>query len=141
LALVDLLAEFSRQDKGLRPMPKKKMPADPLTPIFSPPGEDTGISAPGHNPRLSATRKVGPARAFLDSLGIGAKSLKEVARELDVSPNTLRKLLEHPDLTAPSYTADWGSRTIYVYTPDDVQELRSFFAKQRSVEGLRKRKP
>lgn len=123
-------------------MPKKKNPADPLTPLFRTPGEDdTKIKPKGVVPRLRDTRKVGPAKAYLDSLGIGAKSLLEVARELGVSANTLRKLLGDPELNAPSYIADWGARQIYVYTPDDVAELKAYFAKQRSVEGLRKRKP
>lgn len=121
-------------------MPKSKRPiADPFTPAFSA-QEDTG--ATGQNiPRLRDTQKVGPAQAFLDSLGIGAKSLSQVARLLRVSPNTLRKLMAVEELNAPSFIADWGERTIYVYTPEDVQEIRSYLAKQRSVEGLRKRKP
>lgn len=122
-------------------MPKSRVKkADPLTPVFSA-TEDTGIDAGPIVPRLRNTQKIGPARAYLDSLGIGAKSMAEVARMLGVSVRTMRELLEVEELSAPSYVADWGQRTIYVYTPEDVAELRAHLAKQRSVEGLRKRKP
>jgi hypothetical protein len=122
-------------------MPKRPK-NDPLTPLFRPAGSaDTGAQPANVVPHLVDTRKLGPARAYLNSLGIGAKSQAEVARELDVSVNTLRKLLTNPDLNAPSYIADWGGRQIYIYTPDDVTELREYFTKHRSVAGLRKRRP
>lgn len=122
-------------------MPRRKTDQpDPLTPVFRPPGsEDTGITSQVV-PKLKDTQKIGPAQAYINSLGIGAKSQAQVARELGVSIVTVRKLMTVPELNAPSYIADWGKRQIYIYTPEDVAELRAYLAKQRSPAALRRRK-
>lgn len=138
LALADYLAELMRQTKGVRPMTKGAVP-DPFKVEFHPP-EDTGIKGKAV-PKLKDTKKVSPARAFVRALGMDAKSMNETADELGISRMQLRKLLDVPELNAPSYVAPFGERKIYIYTPEDREELRAYLARQRSVDGLTPRKP
>ena len=50
--------------------------------------------------------------------------LTEVAEKLSCSVSTLRRLVDSPDLKAPSYETKTGQMKLYLYTEEDVEELR-----------------
>jgi hypothetical protein len=72
-------------------------------------------------------------RLIADMDGVYYK-LTEVADMLNVSPTTMRRLLYNRNLKAPSFTAKQGRMRMYLYTPEDLQELREFFEKRRRGE-------
>lgn len=130
LALVDYLAELTRQTKGVRPMVKGPVP-DPFQVPFKSP-EDTGIKGRAV-PQIKNTKKLSPAKAFVAALGVDGKTMNEVAAELGVSRTYMIKLLEVSALKAPSLVAPFGTRKIYVYTPEDREELRDYIARERTA--------
>lgn len=137
LALVDYLAELTRTTKGVRPMAGKAPIADPFKVDFHPP-QDSGIKSGHAIPKLKDTTKISPAIAAVRALGMGAKTAQEVATELGVSKNKIRALMGAPGVKAPSYVKPLGTkgRKVFIYTPEDVEELRAYLARERSPEGL-----
>jgi hypothetical protein len=131
LALVDYLAELKRQTKGVRLMPKSANIPDPFKVPFQTP-EDTGIKGRAV-PKLKNTRQLSPAKSFVAALGVDGKTMNEVAKELGISRTYMLKLLEVESLKAPSLVAPFGSRKIYVYTPEDREELREYLARERTA--------
>lgn len=55
--------------------------------------------------------------------------LSEVGLMLNVSNTTLRRLLKKEEITAPSKIVTRGGLRMYLYTPEDVEELRKYFGK------------
>lgn len=129
LALVDYLAELTRQTKGVKPMVKGNVP-DPFQVPFQAP-EDTGIKGRAI-PKIKNTKQLSPAKAFVAALGVDGKTMNEVATELGISRTYMLKLLEVESLKAPSLVAPFGTRKIYVYTPEDREELREYLARERT---------
>jgi hypothetical protein len=130
LALVDYLSELRRLDRGVMAR------TDHLIDPFKIP-EDTGIKT--NVTRIKYEGRVAPSKAFVRSLGMDALVASEVAEELNVSPIHIRRLIDHPDLDAPSYVVPYGKNHIYLYTPEDVEELRKFIAKQRGPQPRKKK--
>lgn len=108
----------------------KSTSSDPFqVPFMSP--DDTGIKGRAV-PQIKNTRRLSPAKAFVAALGVDGKTMNEVAAELGISRTYMLKLLHEPALKAPSLVAKFGTRKIYVYTPDDRQELRDYIARERT---------
>jgi DNA-binding transcriptional MerR regulator len=61
---------------------------------------------------------------------------REAARILGVTPDTLRYLIGRHDLRAPSKRTHMGKNAIYLYSPDDLEELRGFLGKTHIVESV-----
>lgn len=62
--------------------------------------------------------------------------LTEVAAMLNVSESTLRRHIRKGVSKAPSQQIVHGGMRMYLYTPDDVEELRRLFGKE--VDEVRK---
>jgi hypothetical protein len=99
---------------------------EPRTPQY----EDTGY--PNKVEKLHYEKGEAPAMAFVRSLGMDAKVASEVATELGVSTNLVRKWGKDPSLNAPTYEVPYGKNKIYLYTPEDVEELKAHINKQRT---------
>lgn len=80
---------------------------------------------PGHPSRLS------PADRLVSELDGEFYKLSEVAEIVGVSQMTLRRLLHNDKIDAPSYQIKRGKMTIYVYTPEDIQEIKRYYQSSR----------
>lgn len=73
-------------------------------------------------------RKATPVDRLMADLDGTYYRISEVAKMLDKSPHTVRRHIGKPGLKAPSYQIKQGGLEIYLYTPDDVEELRKYFS-------------
>lgn len=71
--------------------------------------------------------KLTPVDRLLADLDGTYYRVSEVAEALNRSSNTIRRLINKPGIKAPSYTLKQGGMEIYLYTPDDLEELRIYF--------------
>lgn len=58
--------------------------------------------------------------------------LREAAPLVGVSPTTLRRLLSSDEVKAPSKELLLGQMVVYLYTPEDIEELREYYRTRRS---------
>lgn len=77
--------------------------------------------------------RTSPVIQYVRSLGKDYRTTQEVADELGLSPNTIRKFAKDPDLKAPSYVAPFGKTVVRLYTPEDLEELRRHLADRQRV--------
>lgn len=103
---------------------------DPFQVPFQTP-EDTGIKGQAV-PKLRDTKKKSPAQSIVDSLGMHALTANQVAKTLGVSIGKIRKLMDVESIEAPSYEIPFGNSKIYIYTPEDVDELRAYLIRERT---------
>lgn len=47
---------------------------------------------------------------------------------LDKDPMTIRRAMYSKRVSAPSFEVKQGKMKVYLYTPEDIQELREYFA-------------
>lgn len=86
---------------------------------------------------------VTPAERFLADMPDTYYRLSEAAELCSVHPNTLRRLLKNPKIKAPSKQMTHGGFRMYLYTLEDIEELREYFkekawARERSRSHLGK---
>lgn len=58
--------------------------------------------------------------------------MSEAAKLVGVSQITLRRLLDNEDVKAPSEELVMGKAVTYLYTPEDIRELKEHFRKGHS---------
>lgn len=77
--------------------------------------------------------KASPADRLVSNLPGKWWKLTEAAEALEVSPTTLRRLMRRKGtgLAAPSYKISQGEMVVYLYSADDIQELRSYLSQGR----------
>ena len=85
--------------------------------------------------------RTSPVTEYVRSLGNDYRTTQEVADVLGVSPNTVRKFAKDPDLKAPTYLAPFGKTVVYLYTTEDVDELKAHLAKRHRVVAREEYKP
>lgn len=77
-----------------------------------------------------------PATRLIESLPEGYLSARQVAEHFDVNVETIRRLARAKNddgddrFTAPSKAARTGDLVIWVYTPEDVDELAAYFGER-----------
>jgi hypothetical protein len=71
-----------------------------------------------------------------DKTGIDYKTTAEVASDLGVSTNWIRKVKRQGVLGVPSMATKLGKVEIYLYTPDDVDKIRQYLVERQSVFTL-----
>lgn len=74
--------------------------------------------------KISHPNKITPADRIMAEVGGDYLRLSEVAEYLGVSTKTMRRWIGKKGVKAPSYVIEHGGMTMYVYTPEDVKELR-----------------
>lgn len=94
--------------------------------------EVTGVGIKAH-PRKG---KPSPVTNYVRSLGEDPdqyKTTHEVAKELGISTQFLRKMAKEKVTQAPSFVAPFGRLRVYLYTKDDIEELRQHLADRRQI--------
>lgn len=92
---------------------------------------------PGTNTRKS------PATIILESLDGEYLTMRQVAEHIGVHTETMRRLCKardqegNPKVNAPSKAVQTGDMTIYLFTPEDVQEIETYFSKKGYVIGTK----
>ena len=86
-----------------------------------------------------------PATRMIEALPDGYLTARQVAEKFEVNIETIRRLARAKDadgkdrFTAPSKAAKSGELIIWVYTPEDVEELAAYFGdrmpKKRGKKG------
>lgn len=77
-----------------------------------------------------------PATRMIEALPPGLLTARDVAAKFEVNIETIRRLARAKDsdgndrFTAPSKAAKSGELIIWVYTPEDVDELAEYFGKK-----------
>jgi len=80
-------------------------------------------------------RGASPADKLISSLDGTYYKLSEVAVLVGRSDITIRRLIRKKRIKAPSYQIRQGTSYYYLFTPEDVQELKDYYGKQ----GLERR--
>lgn len=83
--------------------------------------------------KVSKTNRLSPADKAIAELDGRFKKLTTVAEELGVHPETLRRLTKSDRVKAPSKALLLGKMTIYLFTPEDEEELRQYFKGDRET--------
>lgn len=76
---------------------------------------------------VKAETRVSPAQRIIESLDGDFKTMRQVAEEVGVHVETLRRLCRTPRVKAPSKATKSGKLVIYLFTPEDVEEVREYF--------------
>lgn len=73
------------------------------------------------------SKRISPVDRIMAELDGTYYRLSEVAKILNRSPGTIRRHIGRPGLKAPSYQIERGKLQIYLYTPQDIEELKGYF--------------
>jgi len=77
-----------------------------------------------------------PATRLIESLPEGLLTARQVAARFEVNIETIRRLARKKDedgrevFKAPSKAARTGELIIWVYTPEDIEELAEYFGEK-----------
>lgn len=74
-----------------------------------------------------------PSDRFISSLDGTYYKPSEVAVLVGKSEVTIRRLLKNPNIKAPSYEGHQGKNRYYLYTPEDVEEIKAYYEKEAQV--------
>jgi len=88
---------------------------------------------------VKAETRQAPASRILEQLEGEYFSMRQTAEMVGVHIETLRRLCRTPRVKAPSKATRQGKMVIYLFTPEDVEEVRQYFAgkdrKQTEIEA------
>jgi hypothetical protein len=83
-------------------------------------------------PVTEAQRRISPIeREVAES---GCYLLSEAADIIGVAPITLRRLLKNPEVKAPSRELIRGGYKSYLYTQEDLVELKRYFGSRSTIQ-------
>lgn len=86
-----------------------------------------------------------PATRMIEQIPDGLFTARDLSELFDVNIETIRRLARAKDadgndrFTAPSKAAKQGELIIWVYTPDDVEEMAEYFGKKIPKPSGRKK--
>lgn len=103
-------------------------PAKPKEKTVVPPSEHVARETPVH-------RFVAQLR---DRDGVDYKTIAEVAAELAVSHQWVRKIQRQGLLDVPSKITYLGKIRVYLYTPEDVEKVRRYLIERQAVYANRR---
>ena len=89
--------------------------------------------------------KKAPATRMIEQIPDGLYTARDMAERFDVSLETIRRLGRakdsdgKPRFTAPSKAAKTGDLVVWVYTPEDVEELAEYFGERLPRKKAKKR--
>ena len=78
-------------------------------------------------------KRMDPSTRFVRALDGDFYMLREAAEMLGVSTQTLRKTVHDEKINAPSFWVMFGKLKIYLYTRDDIEEVRAWFKAREEV--------
>lgn len=87
-----------------------------------------------------------PATLMIEALPAGMLTAREVAKRFDVNVETIRRMARattadgKPRFKAPSKAAKTGDLVIWVYTPEDMEELADYFGERVQRVSRNKKK-
>lgn len=76
---------------------------------------------------VQAESRTSPAQRIIDSLGGEYLTMRQTAELVGVHIETLRRLCRTPRVNAPSKATKSGKLVIYLFTPEDVEEVQAYF--------------
>jgi len=82
---------------------------------------------------MTDTKRMDPSTRFVRSLEGEFFLLREAAGMLGISTQALRKTVHDKSVAAPSFWVMFGKLKIYLYTREDVDELRAWFKAREEV--------
>lgn len=71
-----------------------------------------------------------PADRLVADLPRPYYKLSDVAKILNKSPATIRRLMRGKKVKAPSYKIEQGGMLVYLFTPEDIEEIRAYYGSQ-----------
>lgn len=74
---------------------------------------------------------VSPADRLILSLPGTYYKLTQVAQILDKSPTTIRRITKSNKVKAPSYQIKQGHNMYYLFTPEDLTELKNYYGNEK----------
>lgn len=77
---------------------------------------------------VQAQSRTSPAQRIIESLDGDFKTMRQTAQEVGVHIETLRRLCRTDRVKAPSKATKSGKLVIYLFTPEDVQEVKDYFS-------------
>lgn len=77
---------------------------------------------------VQAETRTSPAQRIIDSLDGEYKTMRQTAEECGVHIETLRRLCRTDRVNAPSNATKSGKLVIYLFTPEDVEEVKNYFS-------------
>jgi hypothetical protein len=83
------------------------------------------------------TDRATPAETYVRNLPGVNYLLSEVAEIVGLNSHTIRRLIKAnpPRVKAPSYVGQLGKQQIYIFTEEDVEEIRSYYARKYELMG------
>lgn len=85
---------------------------------------------------IKRTPRKSPADQLLSDLDGDYMKLTDVAAVVGVHQETLRRLCRTEKVNAPSKAVKQGGMIMYLFTPEDVLELKQYFKRGRSAFTL-----
>jgi len=82
---------------------------------------------------IDVSKRMDPSTRFVRSLDGEYFMLREVAAMLGISTQSLRKTVPNKSIEAPSFWVMFGKLKIYLYTRDDIDELRKHLEERSEV--------
>ena len=76
---------------------------------------------------VKAESRTSPAQRIIDSLDGEFYTMRQTAEMCGVHIETLRRLCRTPRVKAPSKATKSGKMVIYLFTPEDVEEVKEYF--------------
>lgn len=79
-------------------------------------------------------RGVSPADRLISSLDGTYYKTSEAAELVEISEITLRRLIHKNRVKAPTHLVRQGKAYYYLFTPEDIEELRDYYGHRGTVE-------
>ena len=76
---------------------------------------------------VQAESKISPAQRIIEALDGEYYTMRQTAEMCGVHIETLRRLCRTTRVKAPSNATKSGKMVIYLFTPEDVEEVKAYF--------------
>lgn len=105
-------------------------------------GDTRVVTVAPNDGEIAGNRKgaLSPVHAFIKNLGGDFRTVQEVADEVSKqigvhkSAGAIRNLSQRKRINAPSHKVKFGKGMVYLYTPEDVQEIVTFYKQSVVIE-------
>lgn len=78
--------------------------------------------------------RTSPAQRIIDSLDGDYLTMRQTAELCGVHIETMRRLCRTPRVNAPSKATKSGKLVIYLFTPEDVEEVKAYFSDRDKLQ-------